>query len=107
MFSGLPFSEEVRDFLLDTARRMNRNRVERQPFKSETYQGEVRTKFTPFFVSTHLQGILFTADLECDEGKTMVRFLVTPHELKKKSDARWGPWLKVGRRHPRDNAANN
>ncbi len=36
MFSGLPFSEEVRDFLLDTARRMNRGRIERQPFKSPT-----------------------------------------------------------------------
>jgi|GEM_PF-4157099 len=108
MFSGLPFSEEVREFLLDVARRMNREGVERQPFKSETYEGEVRTKFTPFFVSSHLQGILFTADLECAEGRTTVRFLVTPRELRRKSDdARWGPWLKVERRHPRDNAANN
>jgi hypothetical protein len=107
MFSGLPFSEEVREFLLDTARRMRRDRVERQPFKTETYEGEVRTNFTPFFVSTHLQGILFTAELECEEGKTCVRFLVTPRELKKKTDAKWGPWLKVERQHPRDNAANN
>jgi hypothetical protein len=107
MFSGLPFSEEVREFLLDTARRMNRSRAERQPFKSETYEGEVRTKFTPFFVSSHLQGILFTAELECAEGRTSVRFLVTPRELRKKSDAKWGPWLKIERQHPRDNAANN
>jgi hypothetical protein len=107
MFSGLPFSEEVREFLLDTARRMNRERAECQPFKSETYEGEVRTKFTPFFVSSHLRGILFTADLECAGGRTIVRFLVTPSELRKRSDAKWGPWLKVGRRHARDNAANN
>ncbi|HZI19864.1 MAG TPA: hypothetical protein VEY09_14865 [Pyrinomonadaceae bacterium] len=97
----------MREFLLDTARRMNRERAERQPFKSEKYEGEVRTKFTPFFVSSHLQGVLFTADLECTEGRTTVRFLVTPRELRKKSDAKWGPWLKVERRHPRDNAANN
>ena len=107
MFSGVPFSEEVRDFLVDTARRMKRARRERQPFKSDTYEGEVRTKFTPYFVSTSLHGVLFTADLECAEGKTTVRFLVTPQELKKPSDARWGPWLKLARTHPRDNAASN
>lgn len=107
MFSGLPFSEEVREFLLDTARRMRRGGVERQPFKFETYEGEVRTKFTPFFVSTHLQGILFTAEVECEGGKTSVRFLVTPRELKKKTAAKWGPWLRAGGKHPRDNAVNN
>ncbi len=103
----MPFSSEVRDFLVDTARRMKRARRERQPFKSETYEGEVRTKFTPYFVSTSLHGILFTADLECAEGGTTVRFLVTPEELKKPGDGKWTPWIRAARTHPRDNAANN
>jgi hypothetical protein len=107
MYSGVPFSEEVRDFLVDAARRMSRARVERQPFKSDACEGVVRTKFTPFFVSTSLHGILFTAELECAEGKTTVRYLVTPRELKKKREGRWAPWLKVEPTHPRDNAANN
>jgi hypothetical protein len=107
MYSGVPFSEEVRDFLVDTARLMSRERHERQPFKSETCEGEVRTKFTPYFVSTSLHGILFTAELECAEGQTTVRYLVTPRELKRKRQGRWGPWLKVEPTHPRDNAANN
>lgn len=107
MYSGLPFSEEVRDFLVDAARRMKRGGVERQPFKSETYEGVISTRFTPYFVSSSLSGILFTAELECDAGKTLVRYLMTPHELKKKGDGRWSPWLKIERKHPRDNAANN
>lgn len=107
MFSGLPFPEEIREFLMDAARRMNRSRNERQKFKSGSYEGVVRTKFTPFFVSSHLQGILFTAELECEEGRTQVRFLMTPRELKRKGDGRWSPWYKIERSHPRDNAANN
>lgn len=107
MYSGVPFSEEVRDFLVDTARLMSRRRAERQAFKSETCEGEVRTKFTPYFVSTSLHGVLFTADLECAEGKTTVRYLVTPRELRRRREGRWGPWLKVEPAHPRDNAANN
>lgn len=107
MFSGLPFGEELRDFLLDTARLMKREGLERRRFKSDEYEGEVRTKFTPYFVSTSLQGLLFTAELECAEGKTSVRFLVTPRELKKRSDGRWSGWLRSERAHPRDNAANN
>lgn len=107
MYSGVPFSEEVRDFLVDTARLMNRSRLERQPFKSAECEGEVRTKFTPYFVSTSLHGVLFTAELECAEGKTTVRYLVTPRELKRRREGRWGPWLRVEPAHPRDNAANN
>jgi hypothetical protein len=110
MYSGVPFSEEVRDFLVEAARRMSRERAERQPFRSDSCEGEVRTKFTPYFVSTSLHGILFTAELECAEGKTTVRYLVTPRELKRKQrggGGRWGPWLKAQPAHPRDNAANN
>jgi hypothetical protein len=50
---------------------------------------------------------MFTAVLECEEGKTMVRYLVTPRELKKKGDRKWSPWYKVDVKHPRDNAGNN
>ena len=107
MFSGVPFSSEVRDFLVEAARGMKRAGVECQPFKSEAYEGEIRTKFTPYFVSTSLHGILFTADLECEEGKTTVRFLVTPRELEKPGRGRWSQWLRVEPSHPRDNAANN
>lgn len=107
MYSGVPFSEEVRDFLVDTARHMKRNRLERQPFKADSFEGEIRTRFTPYFVSTSLSGILFTAELECEAGKTLVRYLMTPRELRKKGDGRWSPWLKVERTHPRDGAANN
>ncbi len=107
MFSGVPFSTEVRDFLIDTARQMKRAKRERQPFKSDSFEGELQTKFTPYFVSTSLSGILFTANLECAEGKTTVRFLVTPQELKKPSQGRWSDWLRFERKHPRDNAANN
>ncbi len=108
MYSGVPFSEEVRDLLVEAARRMSRGRVEFHHFKTDAYEGEVRTKFTPYFVSSSLSGILFTAELECAEGKTTVRYLVSPGELKKKGDGRWGPWLRVGKaKHPRDNAANN
>ena len=109
MYSGVPFSEEVRDFLVEAARRMSRARAERQPFRSDSCEGEVRTNFTPYFVSTSLHGILFTAELECAEGKTTVRYLVAPRELKKKQrgGGRWGPWLKAEPTHPRDNAANN
>ena len=109
MYSGVPFSEEVRDFLVEAARRMSRARSERQPFRSDSCEGEVRTNFTPYFVSSSLHGILFTAELECAEGKTTVRYLVTPRELKRKQrgGGRWGPWLKAEPAHPRDNAANN
>jgi hypothetical protein len=107
MYSGVPFSEEIRDFLLDTARRMKRQRLNRQTFKSDSYEGEIQTQFTPYFIASSLHGILFTARLECEEGKTQVRYLVTPQELKKKSDRKWSPWYKIASRHPRDNAANN
>jgi hypothetical protein len=107
MYSGVPFSEEVRDLLVDAARLMSRGRLERQPFKTDECEGEVRTKFTPYFVSTSLHGVLFTADLECAKGKTTVRYLVTPRELRRKRGGRWGPWLRVEPAHPRDNAANN
>ena len=109
MYSGLPFSEEIRNFLVETARHMSRRKLKRQRFESETYAGEVRTQFTPYFVSTHLHGVMFTAELRCEEGATTVRYLVTPQELKrkKKIETRWSPWLKRERPHPRDNAANN
>ena len=107
MTSGLPFSAEIRNFLVDTARRMNRQKLNRQRFKSDTYEGEIRTQFTPYFVSSFLHGIMFTAELECAEGATTVRFLVTPQELKQKSDPKWSPWYKLAAKHPRDNAANN
>ena len=107
MYSGVPFSEEIRDFLVDSARRMKRKRLKRQSFKSPSYEGEIRTRFTPYFVSSSLRGIMFTAELECEEGKTMVRYLVTPQELKKKDDRRWSQWYGIDLKHPRDNAANN
>ena len=107
MYSGVPFSEEVRDFLVEAARRMSRARTERQPFRSDSCEGVVRTKFTPYFVSTSLSGILFTAELECEAGRTLVRYLMTPRELKKRGDGRWSPWLKIENTHPRDGAANN
>ena len=107
MYSGVAFSEEIKNFLVDTARRMKRKRIERQPFKSDAYEGEIRTKFTPYFVSSSLHGIMFTAELECEEGRTVVRYLVTPEQLKKKSKAEWSPWYRIETRSPRDNAANN
>ncbi|OLE53582.1 MAG: hypothetical protein AUG51_11990 [Acidobacteria bacterium 13_1_20CM_3_53_8] len=107
MYSGVPFSEEIKNFLVDTARHMKRKRIERQPFKSDAYEGEIRTKFTPYFVSSSLHGIMFTAELECEEGRTIVRYLVTPEQLKKKSKSEWSPWYRIETSHPRDNAANN
>ncbi len=107
MYSGVPFSEEIRNFLVDTARHMKRKRLKRQSFKFLSYEGEIRTRFTPYFVSSSLHGIMFTAELECEEGKTMVRYLVTPQELKKKGDRRWSQWYEIDMKHPRDNAANN
>jgi hypothetical protein len=107
MYSGAPFSDEIKEFLIDTARHMSRNQIERQPFKSEAYEGEIRTKFTPYFVSTSLAGILFTANLECEAGTTLVRFLVTPRQLKKRVKGKWSPWYRITTTHPRDNAANN
>ena len=108
MYSGVPFSEEVRELLVEAARRMSRARVECQPFKTDACEGEVRTKFTPYFVSSSLTGILFTAEVEGAEGKTVVRYLVSAEELKKRGGGRWGPWLRVGGKgHPRENAANN
>ena len=107
MYSGVPFSEEIRNFLVATARHMKRKRLKRQSFKALSYEGEIRTRFTPYFVSSSLHGIMFTAELECEEGKTMVRYLVTPQELKKKDDRRWSQWYEIDMKHPRDNAANN
>jgi hypothetical protein len=107
MNSGVPFSEELRDFLVDTARYMKRNKIERQRFKSESYEGEIRSKFTPYFISSGLSGVLFSAELECEEGKTTVRYLMTTKDLKKKADVKWSPWYKVEATHPRDNASNN
>jgi len=107
MYSGLPFSEEIKNFLVDTARHMKRKRIERQSFKSDSYEGEIRTKFTPYFVSSSLHGIMFTAELECEEGRTVVRYLVTPKQLKKRAKSEWSPWYRVEASHPRDNAANN
>ena len=107
MYSGVPFSEEIRDFLMDAARHMSRHQIERQQFKSESFEGEVRTKFTPYFVTSSLHGILFTAEIECEAGKTLVRYLVTPQELEKPGDHKWTPWYKIELNHPRDNAVNN
>ena len=107
MSSGLPFSEDIRNFLVDTARPMNRHKIERQPFKSDYYEGEIRTQFTHYFVTSSLYGIMFTAELECEEGKTMFRYLITAEELKKNGDRKWSSWYKIALNHPRDNAANN
>ncbi len=107
MTSGLPFSAEIRDLLVDTARRMKRQKLNRQRFKPDTYGGEIRTQFTPYFVSSFLHGIMFTAELECEEGATTALYLVTPQELKEQSDPKWSPWYKLTAMHPRENAANN
>jgi hypothetical protein len=107
MTSGIPFPDDISDFLVNLAVKMKREKLEKQSFKSTTYEGEMRTKFTPYFIASAMSGILFTATLECEEGKTEVRFLVDTKNLRYRENYEWGDWQRVDNDHPANKASYN
>ena len=104
MVSGMPFDDMVLDVFLRTARDMLRNGAEQRVIRTDDVEGMVETRFRTGVLGS-LVGIVFSADLETDDGKIKTRFIVDSSEVPDEVFERhtWGKW----REHPASRAHLN
>lgn len=80
MVSGRYVSPDMHDMLFTTAYLMCRERLKRKKVKTSFCEGVVRTKFESAWLGP-LVGTLFLADVECEEGRLRVSYVVREQDL--------------------------
>ena len=80
MFGGVALTDEVRNFLLRTSIIMAKEDSRVCEVKEEMLEGVVRTEFKRGFMG-YLSGIIFSAEVESDQGNTKVDYIVRDADL--------------------------
>lgn len=85
MNSGLPLNPDSLDELNVISTGMIQRRTESLLICNSECEGEIRTKFELYCVGSFV-GFLFEAQLETEEGKFGVRYLIRPVEIPAKEE---------------------
>lgn len=104
MFAGRPLSTPVRDALLCTAREMVKNGRDRQWFRLDDGEGLI-------LLAGHgnvggISGVLFSAEVETNEGKTAASYIVRRSDLDDDEEGVWDPWVNIAEEQRRRERAH-
>jgi hypothetical protein len=94
MNSGRPFSSEVRDLLVMTAKQLVEENQDTRRIKSKFCEGIVKTEGVHASIGT-IAGQLFEGDLEIASGRTTVHYLVRTQDLEdfEPNKFEWTDWM--------------
>jgi len=90
MTKGTGLTDDVREFLFRMAHQMFQEGKERKSVKSPGCEALVQTKFR-FAIIGSIYGTQFVADVETNNGKTYVKFIVQDADLNRSviGDGEW------------------
>ena len=92
MLGGIGLTNEGRTLLYRTACEMYQKNLSYVSVKSMEYEGVVRTKLSYGRIGS-ISGTKFTADLETEQGKSHVDFIVQDWDLQ--TVLKYGEWYEV------------
>lgn len=80
MVHGPGLTSDIRRFLLKASQEMFRKRKQRQDIKTDEFEGWVETDFKHAALGW-FSGIVFSAEIESDKGRTWTRYIVNTRNL--------------------------
>ncbi len=81
LYSSFPLSQYAKDLFHLTALRMLREKLDRVVLDDQCFCGVVTTQGKFHCINSNFKGVEFTADLESNNGRGKVVFLVVPDLL--------------------------
>ncbi len=88
VMSGASLTEELRSTLLRTALAMYSTNQEHQQLHGNDFEGRVTTEYKRGMVGV-FSGTVFSAEIESDQGRTKVTYIVRTHDLADLDRASW------------------
>lgn len=104
LMTGVPLTSEIRNELYKIACTMAKKGSERGVLKHPEFEGTVTTNFS-YCSFNSMGGVKFNAEIEGDEAKGKVVFLVTNFEYEE--DGVWVPFIPIPHSHPASKAQYN
>lgn len=106
MFGGKGLTDRISSVLYKAACKMFQTNSKKKSVKFSDSEAIIRTQFSTAIIGS-ISGTKFVADVESDEGKTHVEFLVANSDLDR-AIKEGATWMSIGLQdHPAYNAGNN